>query len=69
MPVTAIAAVHLIAAPNTWIIGDMPFMPYHTPVSQAIENAGHFIKEAGADCVKLEGGVRVADKIRGIVDA
>ncbi|MDR2302178.1 MAG: 3-methyl-2-oxobutanoate hydroxymethyltransferase [Deltaproteobacteria bacterium] len=56
-------------APNTWLIGDMPFMSYHTSVSQAIENAGRFIKEAGADCIKLEGGVRVADKIRGIVDA
>lgn len=56
-------------APNTWIIGDMPFMSYHSSVSQAIDNAGRFIKEAGADCIKLEGGVRVADKIRGIVDA
>lgn len=56
-------------APNTWVIGDLPFMSYHSSVSQAIDNAGRFIKEAGADCVKLEGGVRVADKIRGIVDA
>ncbi|MDR2367216.1 MAG: 3-methyl-2-oxobutanoate hydroxymethyltransferase [Deltaproteobacteria bacterium] len=56
-------------ARNTWLIGDMPFMSYHTSVGQAIGNAGRFIKEAGADCVKLEGGVRVADKIKGIVDA
>ncbi|MDR2946382.1 MAG: 3-methyl-2-oxobutanoate hydroxymethyltransferase, partial [Candidatus Adiutrix sp.] len=50
-------------------IGDMPFMSYHTSVAQAIENAGRFIKEAACDCIKMEGGVRVADKIRGIVDA
>ncbi len=56
-------------APNTWVIGDMPFMSYHTSVDKAIENAGRFIKEAATDCIKLEGGVRVADKIRGIVDA
>ncbi|MDR1043767.1 MAG: 3-methyl-2-oxobutanoate hydroxymethyltransferase [Candidatus Adiutrix sp.] len=56
-------------APNTWIIGDMPFMSYHVSVEQAVENAGRFIKEAATDCIKLEGGVRVADKIRGIVDA
>jgi 3-methyl-2-oxobutanoate hydroxymethyltransferase len=56
-------------APNTWVIGDMPFMSYQVSVEQAIENAGRFIKEAGMDCIKLEGGVRVAKQIRGIVDA
>lgn len=56
-------------APNTWVIGDMPFMSYHVSVEQAIENAGRFIKEAGLDCIKLEGGVRVAKQIRGIVEA
>ncbi len=56
-------------APNTWIIGDMPFGSYHKSVEQSIENAVRFIKGPGTDCIKLEGGVRVAEKIRGIVDA
>lgn len=56
-------------APDTWVIGDMPFMSYQVSVEQAIENAGRFIKEAGMDCIKLEGGLRAARQIRGIVDA
>jgi 3-methyl-2-oxobutanoate hydroxymethyltransferase len=56
-------------APNTWIIGDLPFMSYQVSPAQAVENAGRFIKEAGTDCVKLEGGVRVAKQIEAIVDA
>ena len=56
-------------APNTWVIGDMPFMSYHVSCEQAVENAGRFIKEAAVDCIKLEGGVRVKKKIEAIVDA
>ena len=56
-------------APNTWCIGDMPFMSYQVSAAQAVENAGRFIKEADMDCVKLEGGVRVAKQIEAIVDA
>ena len=43
------------------IIGDMPFMSYNTSERDAILNAGRFMKEAGADAVKLEGGVTVKD--------
>jgi 3-methyl-2-oxobutanoate hydroxymethyltransferase len=57
------------AAPNTFVIGDMPFLSYQTTEAEAIYNAGLFLKEAGADAIKLEGGVRVADKIRAIVEA
>ncbi len=56
-------------APNTFIIGDMPFMSYQLSVENAIYNAGRFYKEAGVDCVKLEGGRRVEAQIKGIVDA
>lgn len=56
-------------APNTWIIGDMPFMSYQKSDEQAVENAGRFLKEAGVDCIKLEGGRRVASRIRAITDA
>ena len=50
------------------VVGDMPFMTYHTSVSDAQRNAARFIQEGGAQAVKLEGGVTVAEKIRGIVD-
>lgn len=56
-------------APNTWIVGDMPYMTYQPSVETAIINAGRFMAEAGCDSVKLEGGASMADRIRGIVDA
>jgi 3-methyl-2-oxobutanoate hydroxymethyltransferase len=56
-------------APNTFIIGDMPFLSYQTTDGAAVENAGRFYKEARVDCIKLEGGVRVASRIKAIVEA
>lgn len=56
-------------APNTFIIGDMPFMSYQESVEQAVHNAGRFYKEAEVDAIKLEGGRRVADHIKAIVDS
>lgn len=56
-------------APNTLVVGDMPFGSYHTTNGDAVANACRFLKEAGVDAIKLEGGVRVADKIRAISDA
>ncbi|MFH0942244.1 MAG: 3-methyl-2-oxobutanoate hydroxymethyltransferase [Chloroflexota bacterium] len=49
------------------VVGDMPFMTYHVSVEQALANAGRFIQEGGAQAVKLEGGVTVAEKVRRIV--
>jgi len=51
------------------VVGDMPFMSYQSSVEKGIESAGRFLKEAAVDAVKLEGGRRVADVVRGIVDA
>jgi len=51
------------------VIGDMPFMSYHESVSQAIRNAGRFIKDGGAQAVKIEGGFEVVEKVREIVRA
>lgn len=50
------------------VIGDMPFMTYHISLSDAQRNAARFIQEGGAQAVKLEGGVTVAEKVRGIVN-
>lgn len=57
------------AAPNTMIIGDLPFMSYQVNCEDAVRNAGALVQQGGADAVKLEGGVRVAAQIRAIVDA
>ena len=56
-------------APNTYVIGDMPFLSYQTSTADAVLNAGRFLKESDADAIKLEGGVRIAKQIRAIADA
>ncbi len=50
------------------VIGDMPFMTYHISVADALHNAARFIQEGGAQAVKLEGGVTVAEKVSRIVE-
>ncbi len=56
-------------APNTFVMGDMPFLSYQTTPDGAVRNAGRFYKEAGVDAIKLEGGRRVAEMIKAIADA
>ena len=51
------------------VIGDMPFMSYQVGKDDALRNAGRFFQEAGAEAIKLEGGVAVQESIRAIVDA
>jgi len=50
------------------VIGDMPFLSYSTP-DEALDNAGIFLREAGAQAVKVEGGVRTARVIEALVRA
>ena len=57
------------AAPDTFVVGDMPFMSYQVSDEEAARNAGRFLKEANVDAVKLEGGKRVISRIRAILDA
>lgn len=71
-PVTMDDMIHHIrpvvkGAPNTFIVGDMPFGSYNVSVEQAIMNVNRMIKETGCDCIKLEGGVEMADTIAAIV--
>ncbi len=57
-------------APNTYIVGDMPYMSYQVSDEEAVRNAGRFIKEADCDCVKLEvAGPGTVQRIKAIVDA
>lgn len=55
-------------APNTFIIGDMPFLSYQVNIAEAVRNAGRFFKEARVDAIKLEGGRRVCPQIKAIAD-
>ena len=56
-------------AKYSFVIGDMPFMSYNITKEEAIRNAGAFIKECGADAVKLEGGLEVIDTVKAIINA
>ena len=57
------------AARHAMVIGDMPFMSYHRSLDEAVGNAGRFLKEAGAQGIKLEGGREMADTIQRITSA
>jgi len=56
-------------APTAWLVGDMPYMSYQPSVETAIRNAGRFMAEAGCDCIKLEGGAEMVDRVKGILAA
>lgn len=51
------------------IVSDMPFLSYNLDDAQALNNAGRFLQEAGAQAVKLEGGVNVAKTVKRITEA
>ena len=51
------------------LVGDLPFGSYQRSDDQAIETAIRFVKEAGCEGVKLEGGERSAERARAMVDA
>ena len=51
------------------LLADMPFGSYHLGADEAIRNAARFVKEAGAEAVKIEGGEKRADLIRRVIDA
>ena len=56
-------------APNCFVVGDMPMGSYQVSDEDAVFNAIRFLKEADVDAIKLEGGVRIASRIRAITDA
>ena len=55
-------------APNTFVVGDMAFLSYQVNKDEAIRNAGLLLK-AGADCVKMEGGLDIVETVRAVVRA
>lgn len=56
-------------AKKAFVVIDMPFMSYQTSVYDAVKNAGRIMKETNCQAVKLEGGVRYADRVQAIVEA
>src|SRR5690348_11656098 len=54
---------------NALLVADMPYGSYQVDTNDAVRNAARFVKEGGAEVVKLEGGERRADLIRRIIDA
>lgn len=74
IPVTMDEMIHHCRAvtrgvKRAMVIGDMPFMSYQASAEEAVRNAGRFLKEAGAEAVKLEGGKEVNKTIKMIVDS
>lgn len=66
--VTITAAVRR-AAPDLYLVADMPFLSYQTGVADAVRNAGRFLTEAGAQMVKIEVTRAYLDAVRAVSDA
>ncbi len=56
-------------ANRAFLVGDMPFMSYQADCREAVRNAGRFLKEAGMDAIKLEGGREVIRCVQAITQA
>ena len=54
---------------HAFLIADMPYGSFHVTADEAIRNAARFVKEGGAEAVKMEGGEKRADLIRRVIDA
>ena len=54
---------------NALLLADMPYGSYQVDASEAVRNATRFVKEGGAEVVKIEGGEKRTDLIRRIIDA
>ena len=74
IPVTMEEMLHHVKAVvrgvrHALVVADMPFMSYQASPQEALRNAGRMLKEGGAQSVKLEGGLRVAETVRLMVEA
>ena len=72
LPVTMEQMLHHTAAVvrgvrKAMVVGDMPFLSYQASPGEAVANAGRFLKEAGADAVKIEGGRLRTETVRALV--
>jgi 3-methyl-2-oxobutanoate hydroxymethyltransferase len=74
LAVTIDEMVHHTAAvartkPTALVVGDMPWLSYHTSTTDTVTNAGRLIREGGASAVKLEGGRKRIPMIEAVTDA
>ena len=74
IPVTMEDMIHHIGAvtrgaEHALIVGDLPFLSYQVSPEQALQNAGRFLQEGRAHAVKLEGGRRIVDTVRRLVES
>ena len=74
VPVTMDEMIHHASAvrrgaPAAFVVGDMPFGSYQSSKRDAILNGGRFLKEAGCDAIKLEGGQEVCDTVIALIQA
>lgn len=74
IPVTLDMMVHHTAAVSrgvqrALVVADLPFLTYQVSIEEAMHNAGRLIQEGGAAAVKLEGGSRVVETVRRLVDS
>ncbi len=74
VPVTMEEMLHHTAAvrrgtANCFVVGDMPFMSYQASPAEGMRNAGRFLKEAGANAVKLEGGGATTELVGRLTEA
>ena len=65
----AITAAVRRGAPNVYLVADMPFLSYQISKSEAINNAGRFVVEAGAQMIKIEASGAYLDTIKAVSDA
>ncbi len=73
LPVTMDEMIHHTKAVargtrRAMVVGDMPFLSYQTSLPEAVSNGGRFLKEGGAQAVKLEGGSERAGVVRSLVE-
>jgi 3-methyl-2-oxobutanoate hydroxymethyltransferase len=74
LPVTMEEMLHHVKAvsrgvKNAFVVADMPFLSFQINEEEALRNAGRFIKEGGAQAVKIEGGKNILNVVRKCVDA
>ena len=62
-------AAVMTAEPSGLVVGDMPWLSYHTTPEEAVHNAGRLIRDGGAGAVKLEGGRKRLDVVNAVLDA
>lgn len=51
------------------VVADMPFLSFQPSIEVAITNAGRFLKEGGAEAVKIEGGLEMVSTVKSVIDA